>query len=151
MEGLHEEAVMTGVKVRHQEKPTLPDLITSTEDELPVVETAPGTRGIRVEERMAEDMFELLADLPGIDPAKDVEISVAEGALTLRIECEEIPAKGRRAGLRCHTVVSAALPPGAKDGEAAAEYENSVLTIMVPVRETKPEPSQAVHRWSKAA
>lgn len=48
------------------------------------------------------------------------------------------------------TVVCAPLPGGAKDGEAVAEYKNSVLTIMVPVQETGPELIQVVLSRSRA-
>ncbi|MDX2826556.1 Hsp20/alpha crystallin family protein [Streptomyces ipomoeae] len=125
---------MSGVIERLQDMPTPPGLFTWNEAGLPVVETAPGTRGIRVEERTTDEMFVLLADLPGIDPAEDVDISVSGAVLTLRVERDEGSTEtGRPTGFRYGTVVHSALPAGARHGEAVVEYKNSVLTIMVPV------------------
>ena len=80
---------MSGMIERLPGWPALPDLFGWIEAGLPGAHPAPGTHGIRVEERLTDGTYVLRAELPGIDPAKDVEITVTEGVLTLRAERSE--------------------------------------------------------------
>ncbi len=78
------------------------------------------------------------ARLPGIDPAKDVEITVTEGVLTLRSERSEETTEKHRTKIPLRsTPAPSGCQAGAKGDEAAAEYKDGVLTITVPVPETK--------------
>ena len=55
-----------------------------------------GAHVMRIEDRMEDDRYVVRAELPGIDPDKDVEISVADGVLTISAERHEGTAeKGR--------------------------------------------------------
>ncbi|SDN48500.1 hypothetical protein SAMN04487981_105210 [Streptomyces sp. cf386] len=80
---------MSGMIERLPGWPTLPDLFGWVESGLPTVHTVPGTHGIRIEERLTDGTYVLRAELPGIDPAEDVEITITEGVLTLRAERTE--------------------------------------------------------------
>jgi len=76
----------------------------------------------------------LQAELPGID-ADDIEITVAEGCLTLSAKrSEETTQQGRA---EFHYGHFTPLPPGAVSDEATAEYRQGVLTISLPVLEAK--------------
>lgn len=72
-----EEGDTSGVIARFPGWPTLPDLFGWVESGFPGAHTVPGLHGIRVEEHLADGTYVLRAELPGIDPAKDVEITVA--------------------------------------------------------------------------
>jgi HSP20 family molecular chaperone IbpA len=50
-----------------------------------------GGQPIRLEDRMKDGRYELRAELPGINPAKDVDITARDGMLTIR------PSAARRA------------------------------------------------------
>ncbi|MEU6379830.1 Hsp20/alpha crystallin family protein [Streptomyces sp. NPDC046909] len=129
---------MSGMIERLPGWPTLPDLFGWMEAGLPGTHTIPGLHGIRVEEHLADGTYILRAELPGIDPAKDVEITVAEGVLTLRAERSEETTEKHRTEFRYGTFArSVRLPAGAKGDEATAEYKDGVLTITVPVPEAK--------------
>ncbi|MCX4672994.1 Hsp20/alpha crystallin family protein [Streptomyces sp. NBC_01381] len=129
---------MSGMIERLPGWPTLPDLFGWMEAGFPGTHTAPGTHGIRVEERLTSEAYVLRAELPGIDPAKDVEITVTEGVLTLRAERTEETTEKHHTEFRYGTFTRAVrLPAGAKGDEATAEYKDGVLTITVPVPETK--------------
>ncbi|MCD9874785.1 Hsp20/alpha crystallin family protein [Streptomyces guryensis] len=129
---------MTGMIERLPGWPTLPDLFGWVETGFPGAHTVPGTYGIRVEEHLADEKYVLRAELPGIDPAKDVEVTVAEGVLTLRAERSEETTHKYRTEFRYGTFArSVRLPAGAKGDEAGAEYKDGVLTVTIPVPEPK--------------
>ncbi|MFJ4205676.1 Hsp20/alpha crystallin family protein [Streptomyces sviceus] len=128
---------MSGMIERLPGWPTLPDLFGWLENGIPVTHVAPGTHGIRIEERLTDEAYVLQAELPGIDPDKDVEITVSEGMLTLRADREETKDK-RHTEFRYGTFTRCVrLPAGAEGDEATAEYKDGVLTITVPVPEKK--------------
>ncbi|MEV7144129.1 Hsp20/alpha crystallin family protein [Streptomyces tauricus] len=129
---------MSGLIERLPGWPALPDLFGWMETGFPGAHTAPGTHGIRIEERLTEGAYALRAELPGIDPAKDVEITVTGGVLTLRAERSEETAEKHHTEFRYGTFTRAVrLPAGAKGDDATAEYKDGVLTITVPVPDTK--------------
>ena len=129
---------MTGMIERMPGWPTLPDLFGWVESGFPGAHTIPGLHAIRIEEHVADEKYVLRAELPGIDPAKDVEITVAEGVLTLRAERSEETTRKHRTEFRYGTFArSVRLPAGAKGEEATAEYKDGVLTVTIPVPETK--------------
>ncbi|WP_307679521.1 Hsp20/alpha crystallin family protein [Streptomyces sp. V4I2] len=110
--------------------PDLPDLPDWDEAGFPALNTASATHGIHVEERLTQGTYELRAELPGMDPDKDIEITVTNGILTLRAEHRETterhPAHFRYSHFE-------RLPAGAQYDAAAAEYRDGVLTITVPI------------------
>ncbi|MGW0821671.1 Hsp20/alpha crystallin family protein [Streptomyces sp. NPDC002845] len=116
----------------------LPDLFGWVEAGFPGAHVIPGTHGIRIEENVTDGKYVLRAELPGIDPSEDVEISVTEGVLTLRAERSEETTEKHRTEFRYGTFArSVRLPAGAVGDEATAEYKDGILTIMVPVPEAK--------------
>ncbi|CAM5717624.1 Hsp20/alpha crystallin family protein [Streptomyces griseorubiginosus] len=85
---------------------------------------------------MTDGTYVLRAELPGVDPAKDVEITVTEGVLVLRAERTEETEDKHHTEFRYGTLTrSVRLPAGAEGDDATPEYEDSVPTITVPVSE----------------
>ncbi|MEU1473939.1 Hsp20/alpha crystallin family protein [Streptomyces sp. NPDC001668] len=129
---------MSGMIERLPGWPTLPDLFGWVETGFPGTHVVAGLHHIRIEENLTDGMYVVRAELPGIDPAKDVEITVSEGVLTLRAERSEETTEKYRTEFRYGTFARALrLPAGAQGDEAAAAYKDGVLTITVPVPETK--------------
>lgn len=91
---------------------------------------------IKVEEYFEDDRYVVRAELPGVDPVKDVEITYMEGTLRLGyVRGEERREKGRSEfhyGSFHRTIV---LPPGAKEDTITAKYFNGILEITVLVGE----------------
>lgn len=91
---------------------------------------------IRIEEFLDDDRYVVRAEMPGVDPAKDVEITYVDGALRLSIvRAEERREKGRsefRYGSFHRTIP---LPDGAKEDTIAAQYAHGILEITVLVGE----------------
>ncbi|QUQ64068.1 Hsp20/alpha crystallin family protein [Kutzneria sp. CA-103260] len=96
-----------------------------------------GVQGIRVEDFVEDGMYVVRAELPGIDPGKDVTITVDDRLLTISAErTEETTDKNHtefRYGSFSRTV---ALPADAKEEDIKASYAKGILTVRVPVDET---------------
>lgn len=115
-------------------------------------ESDPEKSMIRVEEEVKDNELTVRAELPGIDPEKDVEISVSEGQLHIRAERrekteEKDTEKGRyRSEFRYGSFFrSVPLPKGVKDEDIKATYKDGVLEVKAPVPETPAEtPSQKI-------
>ncbi|KOG86190.1 molecular chaperone Hsp20 [Streptomyces varsoviensis] len=110
------------------------------ESGIPGLHQAPGVHSIRIEQQVTESTYVLRAELPGIDPA-DVEISVTGDVLTLRTERTErteTEARSDHSEFRYGAFARAVrLPVGARGDEATADYKDGVLTITIPLPETK--------------
>ncbi|MEU4659151.1 Hsp20/alpha crystallin family protein [Streptomyces sp. NPDC023723] len=129
---------MNSVIERLTGRPALLDVFGWVETGLPTGHVAPGTHGIRIEEQLKDGTYLLRAELPGIDPAKDVEISVTEDVLVLQAERTVETTDKHHTEFRYGTFTrSVRLPAGAASEEATAEYKDGVLTIRVPVPEKK--------------
>lgn len=98
---------------------------------------------IRIEEAVDGDGLTIRAELPGLDPDEDVEVTVDDGRLTISAERrqetkEEDEGRVRsefRYGSYRRTV---SLPPGADSDAITATYDDGILVIRVPVdRSTK--------------
>jgi HSP20 family protein len=94
---------------------------------------------IRVEDETKDGIYELRAELPGVDPVEDVEITVRDGQLTIKAERNQTSETNGRSefsyGSFARTV---SLPAGADEDEIHAIYDRGILTISVPVGEDEP-------------
>jgi HSP20 family protein len=95
--------------------------------------------GIRVEELDEDDAHVVRAELPGIDPDKDVEISIHDG--WLHIVGERTQKSTERDDDSCRTEFrygrferALPLPAGADVEDVVASYADGVLEVRVPVR-----------------
>jgi HSP20 family protein len=93
---------------------------------------------IRVEDRITDKEYVVRAELPGLDPEKDVEITALNGVLSVKAERrEETEGMGRtefRYGLLHRTL---RLPANADESAITATYDKGILEIVVPL--TAPE------------
>lgn len=100
----------------------------------------PGEELIRVDEYREGDTQVIRAELPGIDPDKDVDLTVAEGMLRIhaqrRVE-EKTEDKGyTRHELRFGTFTrTLPMPEGGSEADISASYKDGMLEIRIPVVE----------------
>ena len=98
---------------------------------------------IKVEEFTRDGRFVVRAELPGIDPAADVDVSVTDGMLTIRAERKEEHTEDRRSEFVYGRFVrTLALPSGVDESAITAEYKDGILEVSVPM----PEPVTAPTR-----
>lgn len=96
-----------------------------------------GEDAIRVDEIREGNDLVVRAELPGVDPDKDVEVTVADGVLHIRAErrAEEQKDQGgyRRRELRYGSFSrSLPLPTGVKESDITATYRNGILELRIP-------------------
>lgn len=98
------------------------------------------TPNIRVEDFVDEGSYVLRAEMPGIDPDKDVQIEVSGDQLTIKGERQEERQERNRSefhyGAFSRTVT---LPAQAKVDEVKASYRDGVLELRVPLDGQAPE------------
>lgn len=92
---------------------------------------------IRVDEFRDGDEYVVRADLPGIDPDKDVELTVSDGLLNIQAERREEEHKEdrghRRREIRYGSFSrSLPLPGGVKESDISATYKDGILEIRIP-------------------
>ncbi|WP_427174617.1 Hsp20/alpha crystallin family protein [Arthrobacter sp. 92] len=93
---------------------------------------------IRVEELVDGDTLVVRAEAPGLDPEKDVDVSVVDGALQIRAERkEEKEEKGKdsyRSEFRYGSFFrSLPLPQDVKEEDIKASYKDGVLEVRAPL------------------
>jgi HSP20 family protein len=91
-----------------------------------------------------EDLM-IRVELPGIDPATDVTVSVEDGHLVIRGERKQVGDVKEEAYYRLETVYGTferfiPLPEGFDEGEIEAAYEDDVLEVIVPAAAKALEP-----------
>ncbi len=99
-----------------------------------------GRRVVAVDEFSEDGTLVVRAELPGIDPDKDVEITISEGMLHISAErTEEKEKAGRhfhRHELRYGSFArSLPLPEGVDEAKIVAAYKDGILEVRVPVPE----------------
>ncbi len=103
---------------------------------------------IRLEEEVVGDHLVIRAEMPGLDPDKDVEIQVGDGVLTVKAERRKEETKRSDGNIRSEfrygsfrrTVL---VPKGTSAKDVAATYRDGILEIQVPMP-SGPTPAEKI-------
>jgi HSP20 family protein len=103
------------------------------------------TGWLRVEEFIDEGTLVVRAELPDIDPDRDVELSVDNGVLHIQAHrSEKTEKKGKdeyRSEFRYGSFVrNVPLPEGVKDEAVTASYKDGILEIRAPIATAEKKP-----------
>ena len=95
---------------------------------------------MKVEEFRDGDTLVVRAEMPGIDPDEDVEITVSDGMLHLsaerRSETKTEDKKGYRSEFRYGSFSrTVRLPAGAGEEDVKATYTDGILEVRIPIDE----------------
>lgn len=98
---------------------------------------------LRVEQFLDGNTLVVRAEVPGIDPEKDVDVSVADGVLHIKAEREEKSEQKSKSGYRSEFRYGSfsrtvSLPPGAREEDVTASYKDGVLEVRAPAAEQAP-------------
>lgn len=103
---------------------------------------------MKIEEFESDDHLIVRAEMPGIDPDEDVEITVTDHRLNVkaerRSETKEEDVSGWRSEFHYGSFErTMTLPPGATEDDVTATYEDGILEIRIPIN-TEAEPAKRV-------
>ena len=97
------------------------------------------TRVMRLEDEMKDGRYVVRAEMPGVDPAKDIDITVRDGQLTIKAErSEKKDFDGRSEFSYGSFIRSVSLPAGADEETIDAAYDQGILTVSVAISGSKP-------------
>lgn len=107
-----------------------------------------GTPMMRIEEYVEEGSCVIRVELPGIDPAEDVDLRVVDGVLHLNVErqerSEDTRPDGYHSEFRYGTLSrSMRLPKGVDEHSVTATYKDGILEVRFPAPPDVLEPSSA--------
>jgi HSP20 family molecular chaperone IbpA len=93
---------------------------------------------IRVEKYAEDGRYLVKAELPGIDPDKDVEVTVGSGCLTIHAERSDKTAGKHRSEFRYGSFTrSLTLPANAVEDDVTASYGDGILTVSIGLKGEK--------------
>jgi HSP20 family molecular chaperone IbpA len=121
---------------RHAVPARFPDLLDWLDTPWPAVLPFGSAQTFRVEDYTEDGRYMICAELPGVDPEKDVEVTVESGMLTIHAERREEAKEGRHSEFRYGSLTrSVTLPEGADPAKITASYDQGILKVSVPVPE----------------
>jgi HSP20 family protein len=132
---------MSSLPAQRRSRPVWPDIEHWFADFSPWAGLRPvfGTHVMRLEDEMKDGRYEIRAEIPGVDPAKDIEITVHDGQLTIKAErSEKKESKSRSEFSYGSFVRTVSLPTGADENDITATYNKGILTVSVGLSEPKP-------------
>lgn len=97
-----------------------------------------GSSAIRVEEMMDGNTLVVRAELPGIDPEKDVDVTIADGVLSIKAERQEKKEQKDKDSYRSEFRYGSfmrriPLPSGVQQGDITASYKDGLLEVRAPM------------------
>ena len=135
---------MNKLAVQRQSRPLLPEL-----SELSQLFTGlPAFAGLRpffenhvmrLEDETKEGLYEVRAELPGVDPIEDIEVTVRDGRLTIKaLRTRTTESNGLSEFSYGSFTRTVSLPAGADEDDISATYDRGILTVLVPLSDTTP-------------
>jgi HSP20 family protein len=129
----------------HRDPKTIfPDLVDWFEEPFLTLRPYLG-QPIKVEEYVEGDHYMIRAELAGIDPQKDLEITVGSGYLTIRAERSDKTESKHRSEFRYGSFSrTIGLPAGADEDAVTASYRDGILTISVGLKTEQKAPAKKI-------
>jgi HSP20 family protein len=93
-------------------------------------------RPMRVEDYVKNGTYVVRAELPGVDPEKDIEVTVSKGVLTISAHRREKTEGKHRSEFRYGAFArSVTLPEGADEDHIQASYDMGILEVAVTLKD----------------
>ena len=136
---------MTTPALQRTRVPDLIDWVESAWPSLFAARSVFGTHLIRVEDKMEGDRYVIRAELPGIDPEKNVKITVDNHTLIIDAERSEETTDKTHSEFQYgsfHRAMS--LPAGVKPDDVKATYTDGILTVTVGIAQEAPPTARRI-------
>jgi HSP20 family protein len=130
--------------LRRDPKTVFPDLVDWFE--APFLTLRPYlAQPIRVEDYIEGNHYMIRAELAGMDPEKDLEVTVGSGYLTIHAERSDQSEGKHRSEFRYGSFTrTLALPDTADEDDVTATYSGGILTLSVGLKEAKKESAKKI-------
>ncbi|MFC3961567.1 Hsp20/alpha crystallin family protein [Nocardia jiangsuensis] len=138
---------MNTIATQHRAHTQLPSLVEwlSNLPALGTVRPLFDNHLIKVEVTRDDTGVVVRAELPGVDPDKDVSVTVRDGVLHIRAErSESTESQGRSEFSYGSFLRALALPAGAREDDITAAYDKGILTVTVPVSAETPPAEKTI-------
>ena len=97
----------------------------------------------RLEEAIRDNRYVIRAELPGLDPENDIEVTAQGRILTIRAERRQQDNGAYRSEFHYGSLTRAVrIPAGVDAADITARYDHGVLEVSVPAREVRPQGTQ---------
>lgn len=94
---------------------------------------------MRLEDETKEGLYEVRAELPGVEPTEDIEVTVRDGQLTIKaLRTRTTESNGLSEFSYGSFTRTVSLPAGADEDDISATYDRGILTVSVPLSDTEP-------------
>jgi HSP20 family protein len=94
---------------------------------------------LRLEDEMKDGLYEVRAELPGVDPVENIEVTVQDGRLTIKAERTQTSESNGHSEFSYGSFMrTVPLPAGADEDDINATYDRGILTVSVPLSEDHP-------------
>jgi len=95
---------------------------------------------VRVEDYIKDGTYVVRAEVPGLDPEKDIEVTISKGVLTISAHRHEEAEGKHRSEFRYGTFTrSVALPAGADESRVRASYDKGILEVVIGLKDQEAE------------
>ena len=132
---------MNKLAVQRQSRPLLPELSELFNGLPAFANLRPffDNHLLRLEDESKEGVYEVRAELPGVDPIEDVEVTVLDGRLTIKaLRTRTTESNGISEFSYGSFTRTVTLPDGADEDDISATYDRGILTVSVPLSEEEP-------------
>jgi HSP20 family protein len=132
------------ITLRRDPRTVVPDIIDWFEE--PFLTVRPMlAQPIRIEDYTEDGYYVVRAELAGVDPEKELEVSAGAGYLTIHAERSSSFEGKHRSEFRYGSFGrTLPLPAGADADDVTADYSHGILTIRVALKGEKPEGARKI-------
>jgi HSP20 family protein len=96
-------------------------------------------QAMRVEDYVKDGRYVVRAELPGLDPEKELAVTVSHGILTIKADREEKTEDKHRSEFRYGSFIRhMTLPAGADEDHIQASYDKGILEITIDLKAKEP-------------
>ena len=127
---------------RRDSRSRFPDLFEWFEPSYAMLHPFAGP-SIRTEDYLDNGRFVVRAEVPGINPDKDAEVTVAKGILTIHAERHEEHDIARHSEFRYGSFTRhVALPATADESDITASYDQGIIEVSIGLKAKDGEPGE---------
>src|ERR1700752_5275971 len=130
--------------LRRDPRTVIPDFIDWFEEPFLTLRPYLG-QPIRIEDYTEDEHYVVRAEIAGIDPEKELEVSAGAGFLSIRAERSSQAEGKHRSEFRYRAFSrTVALPPGADADDVTAAYADGILTVKVAIKDEHRESLKSI-------